>query len=57
MKKKTIRAIAPLQSWDIFSEGLAQNSIKARKKAEREQLAVFKKKYKWTIDVASITDL
>ncbi|MFC4688979.1 PAS domain-containing protein [Dokdonia genika] len=56
MKKKTIRAIAPLQSWDIFSEGLAQNSIKARKKAEREQLAVFKKKYKWTIDVASITD-
>lgn len=51
---KKIKAIAPLQSWDIFSEYLVMKSIDARKRIDHSHLEAFKEKYKWTVDTKAV---
>lgn len=54
MNSRQIQAIAPLQSWDIFSEYLVFKAEEARKKADLSHLEVFKSKYQWDFDTKSI---
>ncbi len=54
MKTRNIRAVAPLQSWDIFSQYRVLCSIDNKKRKDFELLNVFAKKHKWSFDTNAI---
>lgn len=49
-----VKATAPLQSWDIFSEYLGLQAEEARKKEDLQYLDLFKSKYQWNFDTKTI---
>lgn len=52
----TVKAIAPLQSWDVFSEYLVLKAIDARKKADCIHLDSYKLKYDWDFTTSDILE-
>lgn len=54
MKTRNIRAIAPLQSWDIFAQYRVLCSIKNEKQKDFDILNVLAKKHQWSFDTNSI---
>jgi len=49
MKRESIRAIAPLQSWDIFSEFLMKDRLLQSKENDIAQIEIFKNRYNWSL--------
>lgn len=54
MKRRNIRAIAPLQSWDIFAQYRVLCAIDSEKQKDFALLNLLAKKHKWTFDTNSI---
>lgn len=54
MGRTKIKAIAPLQSWDIYAEFLLERSKEAAKKADLAHLDMYASKYHWNFDSQSI---
>lgn len=54
MKRRNIRATAPLQSWDIFSQYRVLCAIDNEKQKDFAVLNLLAKKHKWSFDINSI---
>jgi len=53
-KMQRVKATAPLQSWDIFSEFLVTRAIKATRALDYSQVEEFISKYNWNFDTSSL---
>ena len=51
MKKQEVRKIAPLLSWDIYSEYLFKTVKKGKIKRELDQLNKFNNKFNWIVNL------
>lgn len=47
---KQLKVLAPLQSWDLFSEYLATKAIESRKSIDCSQVEDFKSRFHWDFD-------